>query len=170
MSHSTKRRMEPCYTCGLDKPDVEPAYLRVVGAGYYIVGARVAWLNFRCHSCEECFQRGAAIVRHRIWVVALWVMLPLSIILGAYGILHLAVRADQVLISVIMVTGLLWLAGTAALPFYLSWWSRTKTPAYLGPTRDEQLRHQAGIRRWGARRHLVVLRELPPTEAAVELR
>lgn len=151
------------------KPDVRPAYLRVVGATYLGVAAVVRWRNFRAPCCEDCFQRGAAIVKARLRFVNWWVFLPVIVIMVAYVVLYLGLRNEKVLVGVMMVTGLLWMLGWFAMPLYLARLSRRETPAFLGPKRDEQLRRLAGVKKWGASKHLVVLREIPAKEEFIDL-
>jgi hypothetical protein len=160
---------EKCFVCGSTDPDVRPAFFRVVGATYLGVAAFVRWVNFRGPCCENCFVRGTAITRARSRAVNVWVIAPIGIILIAYLVLVLIFRSEQAFIGVIMLTGLVWMLGFLALPVYLSWLSRARIPAFLGPQRDEQLRQLSGLRSWAAGKHLVMLREIPAKEQSVDL-
>jgi hypothetical protein len=157
-----------CNICGNAGPDVDDAYLRVIGATYYGVGGVVRWVNYRCLCCEECYDFGRSMSGRRIWVILLATWLPLMLILVGW-LLEVVGGIRGIALPIIAVCLLIWIISFVGGLIYLGSFSRQQIPEFLGKGLDRHLRSLANISKWGLFRHVAILRKIPRKETFVDL-
>jgi hypothetical protein len=161
---TAERGHATCRFCGSDRAGTRERCLRVAGsgAGGHAVGR--AGANFTVVCCRACYGKGVILEVTRLFVAAwvvFWVLASPVVFLAAVP------AGSPTLWYAAAGAGLV--AGVVAPVFLFRAFARWRMVGLLGPERDERLRREAGVTRWGVTTAVAFRPRVPAGESGTSL-